>query len=822
MAEARSALRALRRLARTALVGAALAACGGEDVGPRLPSGQDAAAAVPLASGRIEVRAGGERPRLTLVTRDGDPYPALAVVAANDAGAVASAALAGLVEARLTAAGFSVEARVDRNAFRLAWAAAPERMASFLAALSSAFARPVAAGAPELAAVGKRLASLRQAALDAPEAVPIAACTGRLGVLASEPVPDAASARGAAEVEAMRRAWLHTGAVSLAGVGPASFTRGVDLTWAASAGWARGAAPVDAAPVADSSGVHVSASLQRRTARISAAVRVGDGRAAVAAAERLGAADSPLAARLGTLGASWKLREVVGTARPRGGCVAVTIEGGQLPASPGLEQDAARAAAMIRHEMRVELAAGAEPTVAARQILGAAEPGEAAARAAWWSLAGSAPAAERWATTLAVGPSAELGPRGSPEENAVTAAMTPRFVAELSRALAGGGAATEKRIVLEQGQGAVWMLLASPCGVGDEGADDAGMTALAAAAAVRSRRGKERDVQLEPWVSADGIGVLAYAAPRDGRETPDALARRVGDALGRAVSAPGIDVEALATARAATLTHLESSLGRQGIAGDALAAALSPAHPSAFDPFGSWARVAGGGMEALRLRWQALAAGPLRLAVLANAGQAQGAAAGAAVDRWLSPRRPGATCPADDSPAPRGGRQEVRLPPDTPLAQALFAAPLPPGASSELAELTAAALDGERGLLASALPASLGATATARLRGGGRRRALVIDVRAPAESLAATQTELRALLGRLPQVSSDADIARASAALGARTTRARSHPRQRLVDAWRGAPRRATVRPTLAAWRAFLAETLRDDALVVIEAKPES
>ncbi|MEJ7730192.1 MAG: hypothetical protein WKG00_13355 [Polyangiaceae bacterium] len=81
---------------------------------------------------------------------------------------------------------------------------------------------------------------------------------------------------------------------------------------------------------------------------------------------------------------------MIGTARPRGGCVAVTIEGGQLPASPGLEQDAARAAALIRHEMRVELAAGAEPTVAARQILGAAEPGEAAARAAWWSLAGSA------------------------------------------------------------------------------------------------------------------------------------------------------------------------------------------------------------------------------------------------------------------------------------------------------------------------------------------------------------------------------------------------------------------------------------------------
>jgi hypothetical protein len=460
--------------------------------------------------------------------------------------------------------------------------------------------------------------------------------------------------------------------------------------------------------------------------------------------------------------------------------------------------------------------------VAARQILGAAEPGEAAARAAWWALAGSAPAAERWATTLAVGPSAELGPRGSPEELAVTAAMAPRFAAELSRALASGAPATEKRVVLEQGQGRLWLLLASPCGAGDEGVDDAGMTALAAAAAVQSRRRHEREIQLEPWVSADGVGVLASAAPRDGRETPEALARRVGDALGRAVSAPGIDVDALAAVRAATLTHLERSLGRQGIAADALAAALSPAHPSAFEPFGSWARVAGGGMEALRLRWHALASGPLRLAVLANAGAAQAAAAGAAVDRWFLPRRPGAGCPADAATAPRGGRHEVRLPPDTALAQALLAAPLAAGASADMAELTAAALNGERGLLATALPASLGATATARVRGGARHRALVIDLRAPPESLAAAQAEVRALLGRLPQVSSDADIARAAASLAASAVRGQAQPRQRLIDAWRGTPRRAAVRPTLAAWRAFLAEALRDDALIVIEARPES
>ncbi len=59
------------------------------------------------------------RPRLTLVSRDGDPAPALVVSVATDLGSVATTALASVVEARLLAAGFDVDARIDRSAFRV-------------------------------------------------------------------------------------------------------------------------------------------------------------------------------------------------------------------------------------------------------------------------------------------------------------------------------------------------------------------------------------------------------------------------------------------------------------------------------------------------------------------------------------------------------------------------------------------------------------------------------------------------------------------------------------------------------------------------------
>ncbi|KYF47880.1 hypothetical protein BE08_38280, partial [Sorangium cellulosum] len=115
-----------------------LAACAGATrVAP--PSPDQALVSTPDGSiGRIEVRALEARPRLTLVSRDGDPAPALVASVATDLGSVATTALATVVEARLLAAGFDVDARIDRSAFRVRLLVKDAaRVAPFLRALSA-------------------------------------------------------------------------------------------------------------------------------------------------------------------------------------------------------------------------------------------------------------------------------------------------------------------------------------------------------------------------------------------------------------------------------------------------------------------------------------------------------------------------------------------------------------------------------------------------------------------------------------------------------------------------------------------------------------
>jgi hypothetical protein len=246
----------------------------------------------------------------------------------------------------------------------------------------------------------------------------------------------------------------------------------------------------------------------------------------------------------------------------------------------------------------------------------------------------------------------------------------------------------------------------------------------------------------------------------------------------------------------------------------------------------------------LRARAQALALGPLRLAVIANVDAAQAAVAGDAADRWLAPLAAPRACRAGaDGASPsaaRPGHFDAKLPASALLAQGLVGAPVPPpGAPGrELAELTAAALDGD-GLLAAAL-ANADALASARIVGGARAPALVIDVRAPEPSLPAAVATVKALVVHLTTAVTDADLARARAALERRQREARADPRRRLTDLWsappaargdgsvgeargdlRGGHDPRMVMPTMPAWRAFLGATLPEAALVVVEGRPQ-
>jgi hypothetical protein len=822
----------MRSRGGAALASLALAACTTDALAPQVPAaGAPVLAAAANDPARIEVRRLDARPRLTLVAREGDPAPGVAVVFATDLGPGLTTALAAVVESRLRAAGLDADVRVDRDAFRARLSLPdPGRAAAFFAAVASATSRPVAAGSPEIALAAQRLQSLRRHPLDAPELAAAAACTGTLGAAAGEALPDPGTDAGVHALEAARRAALHTGNMAVAAVGPAAFGVAVEHALARSDGWplAQAAAPAPAEggaawPTADVAGVYTAPGLGPRSARLTLAVRVADPQGAAAAAERLGAPDSPLVARLRLLPEAWRVVQVAGVARARGGCVEVVIETAQRAPGMPVEPGAALAAALARREVSAELGAGAG--VAGRQILAAADPREAASRAAWWSLSATEPGAPpRSVTALGIPVPADRSPRDN-----VSAATDPaadaRFQAEIARAAASAATAgAERRFLVERGQGELWLLLASPCGVAEEGALEAGFGALATLAALETRR-RADGVALDPWITADGIGLFAHAPFRDERETPVDLARRVADAAARAFTATAPSADATAAARSAILDHLEHRAGAQGSALAAFAAAVSPDHPSWLEPFGLWSRVAGAGTEGVRLRAQALAQGPLRVAVLANADAAQAAAAGDALDRWLAPLAGPRVCHAGAPTAPRPGRTEARLPDGTPLGQGLVGTPVPPPgtAGRELAEITAAALDGPGGLLATALP---DAGAAARIAGGSRAPTLVIDVRAASETLGATVADVKALLLRLATTVTDADLARAAAAWELREQEARADPRRRLADLWtftgaaRAQPGPAS-RPSLAAWRAFLAAWIREAALVVVEARPQ-
>jgi hypothetical protein len=814
------------------LIASALTACGGsassgrpEGLPVRLPS-------VSLPEGspaRIEVRDLAARPRLTLVSRDGDPAPAIVAMVVTDLGPAPTTLLAAVVESRLRAAGFAADTLADRSAFRVRlFMPDPARAAAFFTALAAAFARPLPSGSPELSLAAQRLSSLKRNPLDAPELLPIVDCTGALGVVGNEPLPDLASPRGARDAEAYRASALTVGRTSIAAVGPAAFGQAVAKALEQSQGFAAGAAATDAWPAADAIAAYTS-SLEgagRRSTRVTLAVRVADPFAAAAAAERLGAPDSPLIARLRALPEPFRVLEVIGVARPRGGCVSVAIETATpLPGAP-IEPTAAFAGALTREEITAELAGASGPSVAARQILLATDPREAASRAAWWSLAAAAPESspERWAFALGL-PAAEGSPRSAPSGNEP---RSQRFAAELERNRAGRAAPiAEMRAAVERGQGELWVLLASPCGVAEESTDDAGHSAVATLAALEARRGESggsrgSGVTLEPWITADGVGVIARAPFRDERETPADLGQRVADAAARTLIATLPSGDGLEAARSTALDLLERIDGREGAAFSAFAGAIAPDHPSWLEPFGVFTKVAASGLSGIRLRRRAIADGPLRVAVLANADAAQAQATASAVDRWLRPSPGPRTCRGGAPKPARPGRYEVRLPGNAPLAQALIGAPIPaPGAPGrDLGELSALALGGDAGLLAGALQATA-ASASARIVGGSRAPALVIDVRAPSGALASAVADVKLLLSRLPRDATEADLARAFAAAEQKEQESRGGPRRRLIDLWAGRTAGPLVKPPLAAFRAFLGDALKDQALVVVEARPE-
>jgi hypothetical protein len=460
----------------------------------------------------------------------------------------------------------------------------------------------------------------------------------------------------------------------------------------------------------------------------------------------------------------------------------------------------------------------------------ASDPRDAAELGGLWSLSTPAPSDEKAPYTIALAiPQPNADAREASLESTAPAQTVRRFTAALEKAAAAWNAPAgiERVGRIERGQGELWLAVASPCGALAEGNGDPGTTALALMTALAMQPPNARGVTLEPWVAPDGVGLVAHAARAPGEST-QALTARVAEEAGRVLVSAPFSAAALTTARALLLNRVGDGVAPEGRAMSALASALAPGHPSWLAPFGAWEELASAGVDATSIRWSSLVAGPLRLSVLANETEEQIDLAARAVDRWLVRGMDvSRACPPVEPPgAPKSGTVQVALPSSSPLWQALLGFPVPPHGTMEGAfgELTLAGLSGPEGWLTRATgAASLAATAQARLVGGHRVAALVVDVRAPEATLDAAVAQVRALLQRLRQGAiTSADFERSQALRDRWELEASLDPRRRLITLWREPKPPPPASPlSIEGWRAWVANTLSDEKLVVVVAKPK-
>jgi hypothetical protein len=770
---------------------------------------------------------GDRRPPLAVVAREGDARGALAIAVttagvAPDRGALVGVSLAALAEARLAARGIEANAIGGFDGWRLRiLIGSPAEAAKVVEGLRSALLAPVASDEPALAAVGRKALALARRPVVDRALVDVAQCTGEAYGMGNDVAPMPA------ELESWRAAANGLGRVAVATAGDASLGDAAARALARAGPWPRGA-PLLASPwppldsrttVYDGSG-----EIAPGAARVVVTVRTATPERAAAVAPWLGDPHGPLASRLAALEAPGRVRSVVATAHVDGGCLATTIDLAPQAIASDAPARIATAAALARQELIVEITDVAVPADLGRALaMRASDPRDAAERAAWWSLAGRRPGAadDDRRVTLAVG----VAP--SRDATEPIAARAESIRAEIDRAtLAWHAPVVEARTHVERGQGETWVLLASTCGTLPEGPGDAGVGAAVVEAASAQAAGSAAGAKVEPFVAIDGVGVLVHGPALTGESSP-AHARRLADIAARAFAADSLDPAHVARARTALLARAaQPSQHAFGL----LAGALAPSHASWLEPAGTSLGLASASDDAIAMRAAAIRAGPLRAAVLANTNAAQADAAVRAVDRWVA-RRPGESRACTTAPAvaaPRPGTYAVELPAAVP-SEALIAIPLAPAddASRASAMWLAASLDGPAGLLARTLgktggdPLGSGLARgwSAALVGGSRAAALVIRLVASDASLDAAVAQIRALLDRLRQGAlREDDRARAAVSLERARVAASLDPRARVIDLWRGQP--PPPAPSLETLRAFAAATLRDEALVIVAARP--
>jgi hypothetical protein len=734
---------------------------------------------------------------------------------AAQAGAALNTALAALMATRLERAGFRVQSRSDGIGLRVRFDNFNvEAFGAILNAWTAAANATVDGAEPGIAVARQRLAALARHPLDSAAVVPLARCSANLGVLASATLPDLTGAEGLAELERARVTALVRQRTSLAVVSDGAASDDLVHTLEANADWRSGKAAEAQWPTGPQHAAYLSAELTPGQVRLEVALRTPTAEQAVVAVKRMSQPLSALALKLAALPAPVSLVSMHATAHPHGGCVRL-----ELAPSAGdetaLPVAAARAVGLIERELSLQAHLDVSAFEVTQVIVGSGNAAEAAARAAWWTLNSGQPAGEIAVAFSALALSAHA-PDDPPTDQTVdrATAVDQRYRAAI-RALPppSNDAIAERRVAVERGQGSLWLLLASPCVLAEEGSWDSGRSAMAAVAvsagAVSTTAG-DGAISLRPFVSPDGIGVVAHAGMSRADEPAAALARRVARALGRAVAELPRDDRALSESKRGVLALLAHENAR-GYA--AFARRAVPQRPSWLAPWGHIDNQAGVTIAELRARWQSTLRGPLRAALLANVDAEQATVAFDELDRWLLIEARSKPCARDSAVdvagAAKAGDHALRA--GTAAANKVLIgvrlpAPNLEEGASDYAALTVAALDGDGGLLARTLPHS---DVSARLLGGNDARALVLEARCTSAELANCRGKLAGVLERLAKTGlTEPERTRALERAREQWFRARSEPLERLTAVWLGDQRAAPTEPDAEQWGRFLSTRL--------------
>ncbi len=731
---------------RLILAGACLIAlgCGGASLGPGAHAG-------------IEVSESEGRPRLSLVQRGATPSAAAALSVAHDLGSPASAALGGLLEARLQSAGFP-DARVEIHGLGLILvtpvsAGGAER---FITASRQALTTVLPASGPELDRAARHLDALKGHQDELESA--LAPCSGALSLAPGAQVPDLRTPAGRAKLQSWLTRVAAPRASALAVVGPSALLEEARAAHAALPELSSSEpAPSDPWPARDVlvSGANDSA------AHLSVALRAPDPAQVMASVDAVN--QGPLRERLAALGLSPE--PALGVIRPRGGCLLVGVPLQDSEADPG------RAAVIVEDELRRALAeAPSDRWYLDDPVVRSGDPREVAGHASWRSLTGQAEAAPlRRFIAYRPGGAAKAAESLSAER-----------LAAAERA-----ARVEVPLVSQQepGLGTLELLLASPCAPADEDVTSAGSAALWVTAAALHASG-EPGLTVAPWITSQGMGLWVQAHRASPSESASELAARAARALGQRLTRP---LPSTDVTRGRELLLTELGAEPDAVWDLALEASVGP-HPSWLAPRGTWSSVSLLGAAQVERRRRVLLSGPWRGALVSGSSEALPTVK-RELGRWLWPHHaPEARCEAARPSAAQPGLYRVKPPADTtPRSHARILVALPPSSAERSeAELLVWLLSRPNGWLAGALPKARAATATATLLGGTRAAALSIEIQAEdgAEEAVAS---VRALLARLARGAATArEFELAARALDARDLERAYDPAHRAVALWLG------------------------------------